>query len=179
MRPVQIILILLFGGVTVYFEFRDIEEWTLFGAELFDAVPFYALCILTVVYLFKNSKQFRQHKNVISFLPAAIGLLFLAVVVGHMLLRSYHDNSATVFTATNYDLGSDGGFTLDFKKNNYLKGKKIDRFSNTTYWGTYRQQGDTFVLNIPLDFKMGRQAIFQDSILRFIDDTIKFEVFRQ
>ncbi len=179
MRPISIILILLLGGLTVYLEFRDIQEWTLFGGDLFDGAPFYALCILTVVYLFKNSRQYRQHKSILTYLPSAIGLLFLVVTVGHMLLRSYYDNSSTLFMATNYDLGSDGGFTLDFKKNYYLKGKKIDRFSSTTYWGTYRQQGDTFVLKIPLDFNMGRQAVFQDSLLRFVDDTVKFEVFRQ
>ena len=158
MRSVQIILILLFAGLTVYLEFRDIQEWTLFGGDLFDAVPFYALCILTVVYLFKNSRQYRQRKNIVSFVPSAIGLLFLAVTVGHMLLRSHYDNSPTRFTATNYDLGSDGGFTLDFKQNNHLKGKKVDRFSSTTYWGTYKQQGDTLVLNIPLDFEMGQRT---------------------
>ena len=179
MRPVQIILILLFGGLTVYLEFRNIKEWTLFGGDLFDAVPLLALGILTVVYLFKNTRQYRQHKNILSYLPSAIGLLFLVVTAGHMLLRSHYDNSPAVFTATNYDLGSDGGFSLDFKKNNHLKGKKVDRFSSTTYWGTYKQVGDTLFLNIPLDFKMGRQAIFQDSILRFIDDTVKFEVSRQ
>lgn len=178
MRPVQIVLILLFGGLTVYLEFKDIRERTLFGGDLFDAAPFYALCILTTVYLYKNSRQYRQRKSMVSFVPSAIGLLFLAVAIGHMLLRSHHDNSPTRFTATNYDLGSDGGFSLDFKQNNHLKGKKVDRFSSTTYWGTYKQQGDTLVLNIPLDFKMGRQAVFQDSILRFIDDTVRFEVFR-
>jgi hypothetical protein len=179
MRPVQLILISLFGGLTVYLEFRDIQEWTLFGGDLFDAVPLFALCILTAVYLFKNNRQYRQRKNILSYLPSAIGLLFLIVTFQHMLLRSHYDNSPTLFTATNYDLGSDGGFSLDFKKNNRLKGKKIDRFSSTTYWGTYTQQGNTLVLNIPLDFKMGRQAILQDSILRFLDDTVKFEVSRQ
>jgi hypothetical protein len=179
MRPVQIILILLFGGLTVYLEFRDIQEWTLFGGDLFEAVPFYTLCILTIVYLFKNSRQYRQRKSIVSYLPSTIGLLFLALTVGHMLLRSHYDNSPTLFTATNYALGSDGGFTLDFKKNHHLKGKKIHRLSSTTYWGTYRQQGDTFVLKIPLDFKIGRQAVFQDSILRFVEDTVKFEVSRQ
>lgn len=178
MRPIPIILILLFGGLTVYLEFRDIEEWTLFGGDLFDAVPFYTLCILTLVYLFKNSRQYRQHRSILTYLPSAMGLLFLMVTVGHMLMRSKHDNSPTLFSATNYDLGSDGGFTLDFKSNNHLKGKKIDRFSTTTYWGTYKQHRDTLVLDIPLDFKMGRQAVFQDSILRFIDDTVRFEVFR-
>lgn len=180
MRTVQLFLTILFGGLTLYLEFRDIKEWTLFlGDDLFDAVPLITLCTLTVVYLFKNSKQYRQQSNIMCFLPCVMGLLFLAVTVGHMLLRSKYDNSPTAFTATNYDLGSDGGFTLDFKKNNHLKGIKIDRFSTTTYWGTYKQQGDTLVLNIPLDFKMGRQAVFQDSILRFINDTVKFEVYRQ
>jgi len=179
MRPIPIILILLFGGLTFYLEFRDIQEWTLFGGDLFDAVPLYSLCILTLVYLFKNSRQYRQHRSILTYLPSVMGLLFLVVTAGHMLLRSHYDNSPTFFRATNYDLGSDGGFTLDFKKNHHLKGKKIDRFSSTTYWGTYRQQGDTFVLKIPLNFKMGRQAVFQDSILRFVDDTVKFEVSRQ
>lgn len=62
MSLVQIILISFFGGVTVYFELRDIQEWSLFGNDLFGAVQFYALCILIIVYLFKNSREYREHK---------------------------------------------------------------------------------------------------------------------
>jgi hypothetical protein len=176
MRPVQLILILLFGGLTMFLEFRSIKESIISWGDLFDAIPLFVLFILTIAYLFVNSGQYRQHKNLRSFIPSAVGLLLLGVTAGHMWLRSHYDNSPTLFTATNYELGNDGGFSLEFKKNNHLKGKKIDHFSSTTYWGTYKKQSDTLILNIPLDFKMGRQAIFQDSILRFIDDTVKFEI---
>ena len=44
-------------------------------------------------------------------------------------MRSYLDNSATLFEAYTYVSGDDGGFNLDFKTNNHLKGKLIDKFS--------------------------------------------------
>lgn len=179
MRPVQIILILLFGGLTIFLEFRNTQEWTLFGEGIFNAASIFGLCFLTFMYLFQNTKQYYQQKKITTFLPSALGLLFLVLIGGHHFLRSNNDNSATLFTATNYDLGSDGGFTLDFKKNNHLMGKKIDHFSSTTYRGSYRKLGNTIVLNILLDFKLGKQAIIQKDTLRFMDDTVKFEIFRQ
>jgi len=179
MRLVQILLILFLGGSAVYLECRDIKEWSLFGSDVFEAVPLFGLCVLTIVYLFKDGRQFQKQKNLAAFLPSVTGLLFLTATVGHMLLRTHYYNSPTVFTATNFNLGRDDVFTLDFKKNNHLKGEKIDRLSSTTYWGTYRQKKDTLILDISLDFTMGRQAVIQDSILRFIDDTVRFEVFRR
>lgn len=176
MRPIQLILILLFGGLAVYLEFRNMKEWTLFGGNLLDNVPFFILCIVLVVCLWKNIRQFRQSKNLVSLFPFTIGLVLFALTLGHNLLRSRHDKSPTLFTATNYDLGTDGGFRLHFKKDDYLVGEKIDHFSTTTYWGEYKRNGDTIILDIPLDFKMGRQAVIQNNVLRFLDDTVKFEI---
>lgn len=176
MRPIQLILILLFGGLAFYLEFRNIKEWTLFGGELLDKLPFIMLCLVLVVCGFKNIRQFRRSKNLVSLLPLTIGFALFALILGHNLLRSHHDNSPTLFTATNYDLGTDGGFRLHFKKDDYLLGEKIDHFSTTTYWGGYKRNGDTITLNIPLDFKMGRQAVVQNNVLRFLDDTVRFDI---
>jgi hypothetical protein len=129
-----------------------------------------------VVCLIKNRRQYKQTKSLVSFLPFIIGFALLCFTLGHKLLRSHHDKLPTLFTATNYDLGTDGGFRLHFKKGNYLLGEKIDHFRTTTYWGEYKRSGDTIILNIPLDFKMGRQAIVQNNVLRFLDDTVKFEI---
>jgi hypothetical protein len=178
MRPIQLFLISLFGGLTIYLEFQNIKQWTLFGAELFDFIPLILLCILTVVYLIKNVNQYQVSRNFILLIPSLTGLLFLALTFGHKFIRSHLDNSQTLFTAVNYDIGNDGGFTLDFKTNNHLKGVRVDHFSETYYWGSYAKHGDTLELDIQLDFKMGKHALLQKDTLRFMDDTIHFSVYK-
>lgn len=180
MRKLQLFFIIIFSGVTLYLEFRDIKEDSFpISGDSIEVVSAITLCILTIVYFFKSDVRYQQRRNMLTNLPSFFGLLILVATGGHMLFRSYIDNSTTAFKATNFDLGNDGGFTLDFKKNMYLKGFKIDHFSATTYWGTYQQQGDTLVLNIPLDFELGRHAVVKDSIMYFIDDKVKFQVYRK
>lgn len=176
MRPVQLILISLFGGLAVYLEFRNIKEWTPFGGNILDNVPFFALCLALVGCIFQNIRQYRRTNSLVSFLPFTMGFALFALTLAHNFLRSHHENLPTLFTATNYDIGTDGGFRLHFKKDDFLVGEKINHFSTTTYWGEYKRSGDTIVLDIPLDFKMGRQAVLQSNVLRFLDDTVKFEV---
>jgi hypothetical protein len=180
MRRFQLFIILLAGGLTVFDEFRNIKESTMFGIEMFEFVPMILLCILTVVYLIKNINQHTDTdtRNIICLIPSLLGLLFLVLTFGHMLIRSNLDNSKTFFTATTNDVGSDGGFTLDFKTNSHLKGEKIDRFSTTSYWGSYTKLNDTIKLDIPTDFKMGRVALLKKDTLSFLDDTSHFLVYK-
>lgn len=176
MRRVQLYIILFFGGLSLFLESRNIRESSIFGGEIFYDIPFYTLCIITIYYLIKNNSQFIKHRRYAAFIPATTGIVFIILIVGNMLNRSSNDKSLILFTAYNYDIGNDGGFRLDFKDNNYLKAQKIDRFSTTYYWGTYERFGDSLMLDIPLDFKMGNQAILQDSVMHIIDDTLKFYV---
>jgi hypothetical protein len=83
-----------------------------------------------------------------------------------------------LFIANSNEFGNDGGFRLNFKENMVLIGEKIDRFNKTTYWGSYKQEGDTIRIDIPLDFQLGKIALLQDSILYFPDDSLRFEVFQ-
>ena len=179
MRPVQTILILALSLLGVWLQFRNIKEDSVLGLDMLDGVPLAALCILTTIFLFSNSLQFRKTKNYLSFIPAFTGLVFIAIIFGHKQWRSSLDSSRTLFTATNNSLGSDGGFIFDFKENNQLKGEKRDHWMVTYYWGRYKKQGDTLLLDIPLNFKMGRHAVLHNDILKFTDDTIHFEVYRQ
>jgi hypothetical protein len=178
MRKIQIILIAIFGLLAVAIEFRNIKTDTLFGIDMLEVIPLIVLCILTTAIIYRNSVQFRQTKRYFSFLPAFIGIVLVVITFGHKIWRSSVDNAPTLFTATNYNLGSDGGFILDFKTNKHLKAEKRDHWMVTYYWGSYDKQGDTLLLNIPLDFKMGRHAVLQDNVLSFTDDTVHFEVYR-
>lgn len=175
MRPAQLILVLLFGGMAIYQEFRNVEVSGLF--ENFPvSLPFIILSILLLYCLWRNAGQFRKSGNLIAFLPFTMGLLLAGLTLGHYCLRAYRYNLPTVFTAWNPDLGNDGGLWLHFKKGDYLVGQRVDHFSTTTYWGDYSRKGDTIILDLPLDFEMGRRAVVQDKLLRFLDDTVKFEI---
>ncbi len=169
----------MLGGLATYFECQDIKRWEiLLGPELLKSIPLVLLCLLTPIYLLKNNIQYQETNRFKDFTPSLTGLFFLILVFGHKIIRSNLDSSPTLFTAINYDIGNDGGFTLDFKKNNHLTGKRIDHFSETSYWGNYIKRGDTLFLNIPLDFAMGKHAILNDNTLCFIDDTVHFSVFK-
>ncbi|MBU7578098.1 MAG: hypothetical protein KAF40_08565, partial [Flavihumibacter sp.] len=63
------------------------------------------------------------------------------------------------------------------KENKVLIGEKIDRFSKTTYWGTYNRDGDAITIDIPLDFKLSKSALLQENILYFPGDSLRFKVF--
>lgn len=89
------------------------------------------------------------------------------------------DNSPTKFEASTYDIGSDGGFVIDFKTNGHLKAEKRDHWAVTYYWGKYSQNHDTINLDIPLNFRISRQALLTKDSLHFIGDTAKFFVVRQ
>jgi hypothetical protein len=178
MQGIFLLYIFVFGGIAVIREFQNIKEWTVFGGDLFGAFLLIILCILTVFFLFKNYSRFKQTRNYFTFIHSFTGLLFLGLIFGHMIIRSSYDNSKTLFEAYNETTGNDEGFTLDFKMNKHLKGQRVDRFGTTSYWGSYTKQGDTLILDIPLDFKMGRHAILQGNILQFTDDTIHFNVYK-
>ncbi len=113
------------------------------------------------------------------FLPAMICILGLCIVYWHSAKREAIGNLRSVFTAATYQIGSDGGFILDFKKGGHLKGEKRDHWGVTYYWGNYSQNKDTVNINIPLDFKLGRQAILTDTSLCIVYDTIKFDIYKQ
>ena len=159
-------------------QFQKIKEDTIFGIELIQFVPSFLLCILTIVYLLKNINQYADIKNAYVLTPSFLGMLFLILIFGHILIRSNLDKSPTLFVAATSDIGSDGGFTLDFKINNHLKGVKIDRFSTTSYWGTYTKLNDTIKIDIPTDFKLGKIALLQKDSFRFLNDTTHFLVYK-
>jgi hypothetical protein len=178
MRPIQLLIILLFGGFAIQEEFNNIKESSIIDI-LGENPILILLCGIAIIYLIINTQQFICNKRVLSFIPSVLALAFIGLIFWHKQKRKSDDNSPSLFEAWTQDIGNDGGFRLEFKKNNILKGLKIDHLSSTTYWGTYQQSRDTLILNIPLDFKMGRQATLENNTFRIIDDSIKFEVSRQ
>jgi hypothetical protein len=165
------------GGLSLYLQFKQIKEWNIFLDDfLLATISLLLTSLLTIILIFTSVRHFRQHRNLFVFVPVIAGISIISVVLGHRLYREAINNHKSILQAMNYTIGSDGGFTFDFKEGGYLQGKKVDRLSTTYYWGSYIQKQDTFLLNIPLDFKLGRRAYFQNNTLYFQDDTIKFSV---
>lgn len=86
------------------------------------------------------------------------------------------DNSPTEFTATTFDIGTDGGLVLDFKENGHVKAEKRDHWIVTYYWGTYSKSNDTINLDIPFDFTISRQALLTKDSLHFVNESARFIV---
>ncbi len=178
MRIILLILLLVLGVMSVDFEFRAIQERDVFTGDITASIPFYSLCAITLYYLIRSITDYRHHKKLVAFIPSVIGLIFMGIIFSHKVVRSNQKNYQTLFSARSDEFGTDGGLRLEFKENMVLFGEKIDRFSNTTYWGTYKQEGDSITIDIPLDFKLCKRAILQDSILYFPEDSLRFEVFQ-
>ncbi len=86
------------------------------------------------------------------------------------------DNSSTAFTATTYDIGSDGGLVIDFKVNGHIKAEKRDHWVVTNYWGKYWKNSDTIIFDIPFDFNISRRAILTKDSFYLINDSARFFV---
>lgn len=178
MRRFQIILLLVFGGLAAFFQFKQIKEWSLFLDDFSLGIIFLVIsCILTIVSFFNSLRLFKQKQPFYVFLPPFVGLVLVIAVSGHRFYQEAINKRRTLFQAMNDDIGSDGGFRFDFKEGGYLQGTKVDRFSTTYYWGKFKRQKDTLLLDIPLDFNLGRRAYLQNNILRFQDDTTKFTLY--
>lgn len=178
MRPLQILIALFFGGLVLYPEFQSIKEYSVFSAFI-ESLPFWGLCLLIVILLAIQIKQYSEKKKITFILPLLICITSLAITLGHQKMIENLDNSPTNFKAITYDIGNDGGFIFDFKKDGHLKAEKRDHWLDTYYWGNYSQNQDTINLYIPLNFKLGRKALLTLDSLHFINDTVKFSVFRR
>jgi len=178
MRFFLILLALLSSGLAIFTEFRSIKESALFF-DLSNSIPVFILWTSTFIFTFLSVKGYSADKRVVSFLPSILCIIGLCVVYWHSKKRETLDDSPSVFTATTDQIGSDGGFILEFKKDGYLKAEKRDHLALTYYWGGYIQIKDTITLNLPLDFKLGKQAILTDTSLRVINDTIQFAIYRK
>lgn len=177
MRLIQLFLALLISALSVWIEFRPIKEFSLFTDWIY-VIPFGVLCVSVVVFLVVNLRQFIPHKQIISFTPLLICLVAVTIILFHKARIAQLDNSPSTFTASTFDIGSDGGFVLDFKANGHLKAEKRDHWSVKYYWGEYAVKNDTFDLNIPLDFKLSKRAFLMHDSLFFEGDTAKFSVYR-
>lgn len=142
--------------------------------ELFFDLLLVILCILTVVYLFKNYKQLTHTHKLVAFLPSFSGVIFMLLIFGHMYVRALNDRSATAFEA--YTDTDDASLRFDFKKSGHLKGELIDKFSSKYYWGSYRKAGDTVTVDIKTDFPLGRTAVMKKDTLYFIDNSLVLTV---
>ena len=130
MRWLQLLLVLLLGLFAVWLEFRNIKRNAVLGIDMLDAVPLIGLCLLTSWFIITSAFKFKRTKSYYSFLPGLAGIIFIMVIFGHKKNRSSLDNSPTLFEARNYDIGSDGGLILDFKKNSHLD----DTVRFEVYW---------------------------------------------
>lgn len=178
MKPLVILLALLSSGLAIFAEFRSVKESTLFFDWL-DSVPVIILWASTFIFIFLAAKSFKVDKPLIAFLPSIVCIIGLCIVYWHSKRRETLDDLPAIFTATTYQIGNDGGFILDFKKDGYLKAEKRDHWAVTYYWGEYSQKNDTIKLDLPLDFKLGKQLVLTDTSLSVINDTIRFDIYKQ
>ncbi|OQP59578.1 hypothetical protein A3860_36930 [Niastella vici] len=171
------ILTLIFGSLVIYGETRTITQKTIFF-DFIDYVPLTILCLIAATQLIRLILFYRTNAGRMILLSLAIAAICLGYIVWHLKHVEKLDNSPTLFTASNSQIGSDGGSRLYFKENGYLKAERSDHWCFTTYRGSYTIVKDTFDLDIRLDFKLGKRAILDNGVLKFIDDTLIFEITR-
>ena len=176
MKLFQIIIALLFSGLAIFGEFRNIKESTIFPTLL--DTPFPILCTLAIIFLVINIRQYIKGKKLYSFLPVLICAAAIMPIYWHIKKRQDISRSESIFVATTYQIGSDGGFILYFKKDGNLHAERRDHWLLTKYWGHYSRNNDTVNLDIPLNFQLGKTGILTDTSLTILGDTIKFDVLK-
>jgi hypothetical protein len=176
-RGTGVILVLLVGAGAIFAEIRPVKEYSLFFSWI-NSAPIVFTCIMAGVYLVLNIIGFVKQGKLASFLPFVLSLILVFVLFALIQHRETLDNAPTRFFADAAMIGNDGGTRFDFKENGHLKGERHDQWVETFYWGTYQEKNDTILLDIPLNFKLGRKALLTDSLLKFIDDTVALRVVR-
>jgi hypothetical protein len=180
MNFLRFCLILFLGIFLILMEFQLSKTSSVLGTwEGWEALPIIGLFILTAIatkkYLYKDVKA----KDSWTALSILTGVILLMTVIGHIIyVHRLDTDNVTQFMAYTYDrqFGNDGGLILDFKRNGHLKAERRDHWAQTFYWGRYTINKDTVILDIALDFKLGKYAIFNDTTLRFLDDKAIFNV---
>jgi hypothetical protein len=175
-RP-YVITASVISGLAVAAELRSIKVHALFFGWI-NSAPIATIFIVTFIFLILNIKKYLTHKELSYFTPFIICIYSLFIMISYKNNRDNLDTSATSFTAHTLEIGSDGGFKFDFKKNGHLVAERMDHWKDTRYWGKYYRNNDTITLDIPLNFKLGKRAILTDTSLNFIDDTIKFNAYK-
>lgn len=176
MKAATIVITLIFGLFGICVETRSIKESSLFA--WIDSIPFVALCIVTFLLSIITIWKYLKYKKLVLLFPLLFGAASILIIIWHRKARKELDNSPINFTASTYQIGSDGGFVLEFKKNGHLKAERYDHWMVTNYWGKYSYNKDTIELDIPLNFELGRKAIIAGNSLIFMNDTVKFNVFK-
>jgi hypothetical protein len=130
MRRFLTIILITFGGLAIYYQSKPIKESSIFLDDFFLSTFFLsATSLLTLTSLIRSIKSFKQQRRFFFFLPAIAGLASISMVFGHRFYRSKTDERQVLFQAMNYDIGTDGGFTFEFKKDGYLKGSDAMRIT--------------------------------------------------
>jgi len=142
-------------------------------------VPFAIICVPTLFLIIKGLWLFFKDNAKFDLIPLVICIATTAVYFWHIHYIQRLDESETNFNATTNAIGSDGGLYFDFKKNGHLKVEKQDHWMTTDYWGSYTQNRDTIILDIPLNFHFGKKGILDKATLRMLDDTVHLSVARE
>lgn len=172
MKSVSFVIVLIIGIIAVYFEYSSIHH-----DSVFNLVPgIKTLLILMGFYLIWGLAKYDNYRQLKAFVPLLTTVLFFCMVFFHQRWRTAMEKSPSLLMAHTRQIGSDGGLSLDFKRNGSLLIIKMDHWDYVTYWGNYKQQKDTLKLAVSLDFKLERTVIIRDSTLEMPGTPIQFDV---
>lgn len=177
LKPLQVLLVLVVGTIALRIAYLPVVHDMLFFSWTYQ-VPFFCLGVLTIVYCLLNIRKYLDAKQLLGLTPLTIGIVAILLVVIQQRKRSNWDKAFIIFTASTTQIGNDGGFSLNFKREGIVKATKMDHWSVTYYWGKYRLEKDTVYLDVPLDFELGKIAVLEKDALRFLGDTLVFRVYR-
>jgi hypothetical protein len=180
MKPARIIIALLIGLLAIYIEFQDVIKGGLMGGPvIFKYFLVLILIGLGIIYLVSGIRSYRKSNRSVDFVPFLTSLVLIAIIFSHIYYREFMDKSESAFTA--YSVGKNEGremTEIDFKKNGHLKVIASYKFASDYFWGSYRRQGDTLILNINTDFKLGQIALIAGDTMRFIGDVTYYRLLR-
>jgi hypothetical protein len=170
-----LLIAVCFAGLAIYTEFRTIKTDTWFF-NWANYAPLVILWAITLTLLVITMRYFLVGKNLFGAVPVLICIGSLAAIYWHKKEMERIKHLPTIFVATTRQIGSDGGFLLDFKKDGFLRAERRDHGILTWYVGKYHTTRDTIIIGIALDFKLGKKAVIKGDSLFFVNDKMRFAI---
>lgn len=157
-----------------YYEFSPKKSVSILPIDiLFFYITLIVFIIFLIYQLIKFLKTPIENGKTFTTYILIYSSLFFTIFTFHYFYRLYSDESESlVLVEQPMKVEGRESTIFDFKKNGDLKLSAYFKFSEEYYWGIFKQTGDTLLLNISPDFKIGKKAYFKANKFYFLDDTL-------
>ena len=174
MKPKQFVFPVFTGILLGIHEFSNSLKTDVFPFKfLFYYGLFWLMVILGLIQLIRGMVNYINIDDSSRLKVFVVYVVIVTALLIHHLYRENNDKSQSlILVGQNKKIEGRESTMLDFKSNGSLKIIASYKFSDAYFWGSYKKDGDTLLLDINPDFRMGRKGLIKNNNFQFLDDTI-------